>query len=190
MDLIKSRAYHYENTIEIGSGTLPLFPLYQELKQMDGIESISLSMSSVLYCWLRELPIRQTDGSIQHNSIAHIPTDTTFFQTMHIRQIAGVSPSQACREYTHPAFINEKLARLLNIDVSHIGHKLNEFDKFSDSLSTIAGIFKNFPLNSLEEEIGGQQISIGTEQDLIQKGTFIQIKLIPEYYKETLVSIE
>lgn len=71
-----------------------------------------------------------------------------------------------------------------------IGHKLNEFDKFSDSLSTIAGIFKNFPLNSLEEEIGGQQISIGTEQDLIQKGTFIQIKLIPEYYKETLVSIE
>ena len=47
--------------------------------------------------------------------------------------------------------------------------------KFSDSLSTIAGIFKNFPLNSLEEEIGGQQISIGTEQDLIQKGTFIQI---------------
>ncbi len=53
MDLIKSRAYHYENTIEIGSGTLPLFPLYQELKQMDGIESISLSMSSVLYCWLR-----------------------------------------------------------------------------------------------------------------------------------------
>ena len=37
MDLIKSRAYHYENTIEIGSGTLPLFPLYQELKQMDGI---------------------------------------------------------------------------------------------------------------------------------------------------------
>lgn len=109
---------------------------------------------------------------------------------MHIRQIAGVSPSQACREYTHSAFINEKLARLLNIDVSHIGHKLNEFDKFSDSLSTIAGIFKNFPLNSLEEEIGGQQISIGTEQDLIQKGTFIQIKLIPEYYKETLVSIE
>ena len=159
-------------------------------KQMDGIESISLSMSSVLYCWLRELPIRQTDGSIQHNFIAHIPTDTAFFQTMHIRQIAGVSPSQACREYTHPAFINEKLARLLNIDVSHIGHKLNEFDEFSDSLSTIAGIFKNFPFNSLEEEIGGQQISIGTEQDLIQKGTFMQIKLIPEYYKETLVSIE
>ena len=157
---------------------------------MDGKESISLSMSSVLYCWLRELPIRQTDGSIQHNFIAHIPTDTAFFQTMHIRQIAGVSPSQACREYTHPAFINENLARLLNIDVSHIGHKLNEFDGFSDSLSIIAGIFKNFPFNSLEEEIGGQQISIGTEQDLIQKGTFIQMKLIPEYYKETLVSIE
>ena len=92
------------------------------------------------HCWLRELPIRQTDGSIQHNSIAHIPTDTTFFQTMHIRQIAGVSPSQACREYTHPAFINENLARLLNIDVSHIGHKLNEFDGFSDSLSIIARI--------------------------------------------------
>ena len=65
---------------------------------------------------------------------------------MHIRQIAGVSPSQACREYTHPAFINEKLARLLNIDVSHIGHKLNEFDGFSDSLSIIAVSYTHLTL--------------------------------------------
>ena len=106
MNLIKSRAYHYENTIEIGNGTLPLFPLYQELKQMDGIESISLSMSSVLYCWLRELPIRQTDGSIQHNFIAHIPTDTAFFQTMHIDKLP---------EYLPPKPVGNILIRLLSM---------------------------------------------------------------------------
>lgn len=106
MDLIKSRAYHYENTIEIGSGTLPLFPLYQELKQMDGIESISLSMSSVLYCWLRELPIRQTDGSIQHNSIAHIPTDTTSSKPC----ISGKLP-----EYLPPKPVGNILIRLLSM---------------------------------------------------------------------------
>lgn len=106
MDLIKSRAYHYENTIEIGSGTLPLFPLYQELKQMDGIESISLSMSSVLYCWLRELPIRQTDGSIQHNSIAHIPTTQLSSKPC----ISGKLP-----EYLPPKPVGNILIRLLSM---------------------------------------------------------------------------
>ncbi len=190
MNLIKSRAYRYENTIEIGNGTSSLSPLYQEMKQMDGIESMSLSMSSVLYCWMRELPIRQADGSIQHHFIVHIPADTAFFQTMHIRQIAGVPPAKARQEYGHPAFINENYARLLNIDASKIGHKLNEFDEYSDSLSTIAGIFENFPFNSLEEEVGGQQISIETEKKLTQKGMFMQIKLAPEKRGETLAAIE
>lgn len=44
---------------------------------------------------------------------------------------------------------------LLNIDVFYIGYKLNEFDEFLDLLSIIVGIFKNFLLNFLEEEIGG-----------------------------------
>ncbi len=94
--------------------------------------------------------------------------------------MAGVSPAQACREYSHPAFINENFARMLNIDVSHIGHKLSEFDGFSDSLSILAGIFKNFPFNSLEEEIGGQQISFGTESRSNRTGMFIQARLTPE----------
>ena len=118
--------------------------------------------------------IRPTDKDLVfHTALAALfPVFLLVVLLFHIRQIAGVSPSQACREYTHPAFINENLARLLNIDVSHIGHKLNEFDEFSDSLSTIAGIFKNFPLNSLEEEIGGQQISIGMNQSKKRKTLF------------------
>lgn len=190
MDLINSRAYRYENTIEVGNGGIPLFPLYQELAQVDGIESMSLSMSSMLYCWLRELPIRQADGSIQHNYVVHIPTDTAFFRTMNIRQIAGLSPAKARQEYGHATFINENFARLLNIDASQIGHKLNEFDEYSDTLSIIAGIFENFPYNSLEEEVSGQQISIEAEQDLNREGMFIQMKLFPEKRRETLATIE
>ncbi|WP_455674061.1 ABC transporter permease [Phocaeicola sp.] len=191
MGLLKARAYQYENTIEIGAmfGT-PLAPFHQKLKQIDGIESMTLSMSSVLNSWLRELPIEQPDGSTKRHYMIHIPTDTTFLSTMRIRQIAGPSPAQALREYSHPVFINENYARLLNVDASKIGHNLREFNNIGDTLSIIAGIIENFPFNSLEEEVAGQQLSFVTESNLAQVGMFLQIRLAPQTRKETLAKIE
>lgn len=153
MGLLKSRACRYENTIELNGKS----PFYKELKNINGIESISLSMSSVLNAWMHELPMQQPDGSVKHYYTIQIPTDTAFLSTMHIRQLAGVSPAKAYQEYSHPVFINENYARILNIDASKIGHNLREFDTFSDSLSILAGIIENFPFNSLEEEIAGQK---------------------------------
>lgn len=191
IDLIKANGYRYENTIEVGetySG--PLIAFYQELKQINGIESMTLSMSSVMNSWMRELPVRQADGSIKHHYVIHIPTDTTFLSTMHIRQIAGIPSAKAREEYGHPVFINENYARFLDVDASQIGHKLNEFDTMSDTLSVIAGIIENFPFNSLEEEVSGQQISFVPESNLAQVGMYIQIRLLPEIRTETLVLIK
>lgn len=191
IDLIKANGYRYENTIEVGetySG--PLIAFYQELKQINGIESMTLSMSSVMNSWMRELPVRQADGSIKHHYVIHIPTDTTFLSTMHIRQIAGIPSAKAREEYGHPVFINENYARFLDVDASQIGHKLNEFDTMSDTLSVIAGIIENFPFNSLEEEVSGQQISFVPESNLAQVGMYIQIRLLPEIRTETLVQIK
>lgn len=191
MDLIQSRAYRYENTIEIGDmyGE-PLAPFYQKLAEINGIDSKTLSMGSVLNSWMRELPVQQTDGSTKHHYMIHIPTDTTFLSTMHIRQLAGLSPAQACEVYSHPVFINENYACLLNIDASKIGHKLNEFDTFADTLHIIAGIIENYPFNSLEEEIAGQQLSFITGSKLVKSGVYIQVRLAPHLRKETLAKME
>lgn len=114
MGLLKSRACRYENTIELNGKS----PFYKELKNINGIESISLSMSSVLNAWMHELPMQQPNGSVKHYYTIQIPTDTAFLSTMHIRQLAGVSPAKAYQEYSHPVFINESYARILNIDAS------------------------------------------------------------------------
>lgn len=186
MGLLKSRACRYENTIELNGKS----PFYKELKNINGIESISLSMSSVLNAWMHELPMQQPDGSVKHYYTIQIPTDTAFLSTMHIRQLAGVSPAKAYQEYSHPVFINESYARILNIDASKIGHNLREFDTFSDSLSILAGIIENFPFNSLEEEIAGQKISFAPESSLTRAGMFIQARLHPETRRETLAQIK
>lgn len=191
MNLIKSRAYRYENTIEIGNvygSSLGTF--YQQLAQINGIESMTLSMSSVLNAWMRELPLQQADGSTSHHYMIHIPTDTTLLATLRIRQLAGYSPTRACQEYAHPVFINENYARLLHIDASQIGHKMNEFDAMSDTLNVLAGIIENFPFNSLEEEVAAQQISFLSESNLTQKGMYLQVRLLPQMRKETLAKIE
>ncbi len=191
MSLLKSRAYRYENTIEIG-GTWDssLAPFRQALKQIEGIESMTLSMGSVLNAWLRELPVEQPDGSTKHHYMIQILTDTTFLTTLHVRQLTDLSPAKAYKEYGHPAFINENYARLLNVDATKLGHKLKEFDHMADTLSILAGIIENFPFNSLEEEIAGQQIEFVSEARLAQTGRFLQIRLAPQTRKETLAAIE
>lgn len=191
MDLLKSRAYRYENTIEIGdSFGSSLAPFRQELKQIEGIESMTLSMGSVLNAWMRELPIEQPDGSTKHHYMIQVLTDTTFLTTLHVRQLAGLPPAIAYKEYGHPVFLNENNARLLNADATKIGHKLKELDHMADTLSIFAGIIENFPFNSLEEEIAGLQIEFVPETRLAQNGTFLQIRLFPQTRKETLAAIE
>lgn len=191
MDLLESRAYRYENTIEIG-GSLgsSLAPFRQELKQIEGIESMTLSMGSVLNAWLRELPIEQPDGSTKHHYMMQVLTDTTFLTTLRVRQLAGLSPAAAYKEYGHPVFINENNARLLNADATKIGHKLKEFDHMADTLGILAGIIENFPFNSLEEEIAGLQIEFVPNSRLTKNGTFLQVRLAPQTRKETLAAME
>lgn len=192
MELTKAQAFRYENTIEVGDMFgAPLSPFEQELKQIQGIESMTLSMGSVLNAWIRELPIKQADGSIKHHNLIQIPTDTTFLNTMQIRLLSGSQPSKAWSKYSHPTYINESYARLLGIGSKHFGHKLKEFDHLcSDTLGVIAGIIENFPTNSLEEEIAGQQITFTPEKKLEQAGMYLQIRLKPKAYKETLAKIE
>ena len=172
----------YENTIELNGKS----PFYKRTEKHQRNRINILIHELCTECVDARASHAATDGSVKHYYTIQIPTDTAFLSTMHIRQLAGVSPAKAYQEYSHPVFINESYARILNIDASKIGHNLREFDTFSDSLSILAGIIENFPFNSLEEEIAGQKISFAPESSLTGAGMFIQARLHPETRRENV----
>lgn len=87
--MILQQASHYEGLIETGDMfSPPAAPLKAELeKRVPGIESISLSLGSVLNSPIRELQIPQPDGTEKRTYMLTLYSDSSFLETMHIRQL-------------------------------------------------------------------------------------------------------
>ena len=196
MNLIKSRAFRYENTIEIGdmfSGPA-LYPFQQKLAQVKGIEAMTLSSNSVLGGFLAQLNVKHPDGSVEMRAKRFHHTDCSFFTTMNIQLLDGIPPTDALQKYGTPFYINENYARWMNIKKEDIGTKrLKDIDPDnSTSEHILAGIIENYPTNSMEEQIHAQEIclfDIGSSY-LSKVGKYLQIRLNPDKRKETLVQIE
>ena len=191
IDLIKERAYCYENRIEIGDfNAPPAIPLKEELeKQVQEIKSITLSQGSVLNSWIRELSIKQADGTEKSSHLLMLYSDTNFLETMGIKQLSGDAPEQLQKQYAYPALINESYSRLLiPTGTKPIGRPLKEFDQFADSLYIIGGIVKDFPFSSLENEIA-PVILYFPPASKMSNANYLQIKLNENNKKETLRKI-
>lgn len=189
--LIKARAYCYEDRIEIGSyEASPAAPLKAELeKQVRGIEAITLSQGSVLNSWIRELSIRQPDGTEKQSHLLMIYSDIHFLETMGLQQLSGSSPMQLQKQYAYPALVNESYVKaLVPPGVNPIGKHLKELDQFGDSLYIIGGVIKYFPLNSLEHEITPVILHFPPAEKMT-RANFLQIKLKAESRQETLLQI-
>lgn len=191
IDLIKERAYCYDNRIEIGDfNAPPAIPLKEELeKQVQEIKSITLSQGSVLNSWIRELSIKQADGTEKSSHLLMLYGDTNFLKTMGIKQLSGDDPDQLQKQYAYPALINESYSRLLiPAEIDPIGRPLKEFDQFADSLYIIGGIVKDFPFSSLENEIA-PVILYFPPASKMSNANYLQIKLNEDNKKETLRKI-
>ena len=189
--LIQSQAYCYENRIEIGGDeTFSGVPLKEELKKCNGVESIALSQGSILNSWMRELQIKQNDGTEKSTYLLMIHTDTDFLLTMGLTQVAGNSSARFTKEYAFPALINESYVRdLVPNGVNPIGRSLKEFDPLEKSPYVIAGVVNNFPINSLENEITPVVLYFSPKEEKGQT-RFLQIKLNAAHRKEALKQIE
>lgn len=191
ISLIKNQAYCYENRIEIGSMfSKPAATLKTELKNnVPGIESISLSSGSILNAWMRELRVKQPDSSEKKSFLLMLFSDIDFMKTMDIQLIAGSSPEEAQKEYAYPVFVNESYVKtLIPAGVNPIGRHMKEFDQFTDSFYVIGGIIKDFPINSLENEITPVMLHMPTA-DKVKNANYLHIKLNPETREETLNQI-
>lgn len=190
--LTKERASCYENLIEIGTfDAPPAAPLKDELeKQGRGIGSMSLSNGPILNSWMRELIVKQPDGTEIKSHLLMLFSDTNFIKTMGLHQLSGSSPLQLLKEYPYPVLINESFVRnLVPQGIDPVGQPMTAFDSMADSTYIIGGIVKDFPTGSLESEITPCMIHI-SPADKMHKAGYLHIKLNPEKRHETLDKIK
>lgn len=193
MELTRQRASRYEGCIEIGDAFgAPLAPFKAELeKRVKGIESMTLSKSSVLSAWIRQLNVQRPGGKEVRTNLLTLEGDSTLLRTLRIEQLSGESPSRLLERQASPALVNESFVRLLVPEGTEVvGHALREFDtETQDSLAVIGGVVRDFSINSLEEAVTPLVITLLSASDL-QKGSYLQLRLRPETREATLRQIE
>lgn len=192
MSLTERQASRYENCIETGDMfSPPAGPFKAELeKRVQGIESVTLSFSSVLNAWISQLTVQRPGGEEIRTHLLKLAGDSTLVRTLGLELLEGGSVEQIQQRYAYPVLVNESFVRTLVPEGSPVGRSLREFDTAAeDTLSVIAGVIRDFPINSLEEEIAPAVVSISPMAHL-EKAFCLQIRLHPENRAETLQQIE
>ena len=193
MRLTERQADRYADCIEIGDGFgAPLAPLKAELeKRVQGIESVTLSNGPVLNAWIRQLTVKRPDGSEVHTNLLALEGDTSLLHTLRMEQLSGERPARLLEQMARPVLVNESFVRqLVPADTDPVGRSLREFDaEADDSLAVVAGVVRDFFVNSLEEAVTPLVVSLLSESGL-QKAACLQIRLRPESRTEALQQIE
>lgn len=193
MRLTERQADRYADCIEIGDGFgAPLAPLKAELeKRVQGIESVTLSNGPVLNAWIRQLTVKRPDGSEVHTNLLALEGDTSLLHTLRMEQLNGERPARLLEQMARPVLVNESFVRqLVPAGTDPVGRSLREFDaEADDSLAVVAGVVRDFSVNSLEEVVTPLVVSLLSESGL-QKAACLQIRLRPESRTEALQQIE
>lgn len=193
MRLTERRADRYADCIEIGDGFgAPLAPLKAEIeKRVQGIESVTLSNGPVLNAWIRQLTVKRPDGSEVHTNLLALEGDTSLLHTLRMEQLSGERPARLLEQMARPVLVNESFVRqLVPAGTDPVGRSLREFDaEADDSLAVVAGVIRDFSVNSLEEPVTPLVVSLLSESGL-QKAACLQIRLRPESRTEALQQIE
>lgn len=193
MRLTERQADRYADCIEIGDGFgAPLAPLKAELeKRVQGIESVTLSNGPVLNAWIRQLTVKRPDGSEVHTNLLALEGDTSLLHTLRMEQLSGERPTRLLEQMARPVLVNESFVRqLVPAGTDPVGRSLREFDaEADDSLAVVAGVVRDFSVNSLEEAVTPLVVSLLSESGL-QKAACLQIRLRPESRTEALQQIE
>ena len=193
MRLTERQADRYADCIEMGDAFgAPLAPLKAELeKRVQGIESVTLSNGPVLNAWIRQLTVKRPDGSEVHTNLLALEGDTSLLHTLRMEQLNGERPARLLEQMARPVLVNESFVRqLVPAGTDPVGRSLREFDaEADDSLAVVAGVVRDFSVNSLEEAVTPLVVSLLSESGL-QKAACLQIRLHPESRTEALQQIE
>ena len=159
--LTQKKGECYRNLIEIGNwqgGKLNVNLFASELNNRAGITSVTRAGGPILHSWLRQLMIKNENGSESYYSLAQYMSEENLLQTLGLQVLQGFTPQEAIQKFDQPVYINQRYADLLiPAGENPIGKPVEQYDpSFNEDnpqqSCTICGIVSNLYTNTLEEE--------------------------------------
>ena len=192
---IQNGGEKYRDLIEVGAwgidnSYLPAF--VREIKQIPGVENVTLMGSCLLNMGLATTNVKNPDGSESLQMKAFYIAGRDFLKTLKIGITQGISPDKALEQFKSPVYITQKYADLLvPPGEDPVGCPLSKYDKIdahnNKPEAIVAGIVEDIFANSLEEDVFPSVIYILQDDD--KSYTFAEIKLGKEN-KQTIAAIK
>ena len=164
LGLVERNGDRYLNLIEVGtfSDAISHINLFaQEIQNFPSIEEKCLSFGSIINFELRQIIIKNEDGSESYYSLALLGGDSTFLQVMRTPVLQGLSEREALRQYISPVYINEQYAHLfvpkgenpVGKPVRLYDAEFGKMEKKGEPVAIIAGIIENLYTGTLRQEV-------------------------------------
>lgn len=196
LKLVQKGGERFRNLIEIGhwGGDVSyILPLAQELNRYPGVAGLTLAGSSIQSAALRQIVIRQPDGSEQYASCIQYLGEGNLLDLLQLSVLQGLPPETALRQYEQPVYISRKYADILVPPGENpVGQPISRYDTYlkkeGASSPIICGITENLYLDSMEEEPYPAILYLSDRRK--EQRPFLYIRLHPEQKQAALATIK
>lgn len=199
LDLLRENGKRFENLIEIGSWSEDfryIYPLFNELKKSPFIKEATLSKGSILSAGLRQMVIKNADGSENYYSCVQYMGDDNWLKVLQLQVLQGLKPHEAIGRYEQPVYINRRYADILIPPGENpIGQPLSKYDEYFQTGRTneggtkniICGITDDLYINSIEEYANPTIIYMDNAKP--EKSQFLCLRLDEKLKEKALATI-
>lgn len=196
LKLLRENGKRFENLIEIGSWTEDcryMYSLFNELQKSPFIKEMTLSRGSILSAGLRQIIVKNPDGSESFYSCTEYAGEENLLSALQLQVQQGIKPHEAISRYEQPVYINRRYADIL---IPHgenpVGQPLSKYDDFfrtgdTGSKNIICGITDNMYINSIEEYVHPTILYIDNTKR--EKSQFIYLRIDEKQKENTFAAI-
>lgn len=165
LELTQMSGDRFRNMIEVGNWTgtdVPYINLFaEEIRRYPAVEDMCLSKGSIFNFGLRQIIIKNEDGSENYYSLGQFAGDSSFLKVMRIHILQGLTEQQALKQYSSPVYINEQYVHLfVPKGENPVGKPVRLYDpdykneeKPGEPVAIIAGVVENLYTGTLRQEV-------------------------------------
>ena len=154
LKLLERGGDRYRDVVELSGDKIRIKSLKSAITSLSGVTGVSMSDVSLLNSWIMHADMKKEDGIGFQSAILNLSGDTGLIRVLKIEQIAGGSWEKINDKYSNAVFVNKTFADLVaETPDDLLGEPLQKYVNSGDTLSVIAGVVRDFYVNSLEEKI-------------------------------------
>lgn len=197
LKLLQKNGAPFRNLIEIGSwseNSRYIYPLSNELKKCPQIPEMTLAGGSILSAGLRQIIIKNPDGSEGYYPCIQQLGEENLLTTLRMKVLQGMEPHEALNKYEQPVYINRQYAKIMIPPGENpIGQPIEKYDDYfkprgtgeTGPASVICGITNDLFINSIETQAYPTIFYLNNSKR--EKSQFLYIR-INEKQKETALT--